>query len=352
MNLWENSVTKKKVTKLDDDIRWDRQFENLVKFKQEHGHCIVPQSVKTLGPWVSIQRMKKNNNKLTEDRVKRLNDLGFVWVIMTEWEENYEELVNYKKQHGDCKVSQLTKLGRWVHFQRIKYKRNMLEQHKIDKLNALGFVWPIVPFTEKWDTHYEMLLQYKKEHGDTNVSTIDKKLGHDLGKWVARQRANRELNKLSKERIEKLDSIGFIWNTKDAQWEEGYKLLCEYKNKNGDCNVPVVGKPLGRWVARQRRMFSENDIKQERVDKLNKIGFIWSLVDKNWEDNYQLLVNYKKENGNCEVPTQKSNLGSWVTTQRHNYKLGELSQDRIKRLEAIGFKWSLIKGSKHKVLDK
>lgn len=41
----------------DSDARWKRQFEELLAFKNEHGHCNVPQST-PLGKWVKMQRGK------------------------------------------------------------------------------------------------------------------------------------------------------------------------------------------------------------------------------------------------------------------------------------------------------
>ena len=56
------------------------------------------------------------------------------------------------------------------------------------------------------------------------------------------------------------------------------------------------------------------------------------------------LVEYKKRNGDCNVPQKYDDfpgLGNFVLQQRKSYRLGELSDERIERLEAVGIQWSL-----------
>ena len=61
------------------------------------------------------------------------------------------------------------------------------------------------------------------------------------------------------------------------------------------------------------------------------------------------LLSYKARFGNCHVPTKyKENtaLGRWVSTQRAEYKKYQegqektsMNEDKIRRLEEIGFAW-------------
>ena len=61
---------------------WEENFRVLEKFLRREGHLRVPtfheEDGLKLGLWVSRQRRKKG---LTADRIKRLNDLGFIWKI-------------------------------------------------------------------------------------------------------------------------------------------------------------------------------------------------------------------------------------------------------------------------------
>jgi hypothetical protein len=39
--------------------------------------------------------------RLTDERIARLENLGFVWSLRDDWQKHYEELKEYKKKHGD-----------------------------------------------------------------------------------------------------------------------------------------------------------------------------------------------------------------------------------------------------------
>ena len=108
---WKLNTVKNRNTKT-EDTKWHRQYEKLVKFHAENGHCKVPDRCKyysndlsclvleshissyllsnlkttdkpdrPLGTWVKKQRLAHACGQLKEDREKMLNDLGFVWRI-------------------------------------------------------------------------------------------------------------------------------------------------------------------------------------------------------------------------------------------------------------------------------
>ena len=123
---------------------------------------------------------------------------------------------------------------------------------------------------------------------------------------------------------------------------------------------------LGKWVKMQRENKHEADMKnsgtvparkkpkpclsQERIDKLESIGFQWRVAKPavGWENRYEQLVQYRMQNGDCNVPQSyppDKPFGRWVMKQRcqHSLKLrGEKSQltdEREKKLNDIGFSW-------------
>jgi hypothetical protein len=58
-------------------------------------------------------------------------------------------------------------------------------------------------------------------------------------------------------------------------WEERYWQLLNYKQVHGHCRVPRQNPSLGRWVENQRQFYRKGALKRDRIDKLNEIGFIW-----------------------------------------------------------------------------
>ena len=116
-----------------------------------HGNCTVPITYKTstdfaLGRWITSQRDKQNS--LSEYQKNRLNSLGFDWnPLLTKWNNAFHELEVYHETNGNCMVLATYKtstgfgLGTWVHNQR--HKKDKLTLDRIQRLDALGFVWKI-----------------------------------------------------------------------------------------------------------------------------------------------------------------------------------------------------------------
>ena len=84
----------------------------------------------------------------------------------------------------------------------------------------------------------------------------------------------------------------------------------------------------------------------ERKRRLDAIGFVWDWRDYLWEQNFAALLNFKRREGHCCVPTFHSEgdlkLGYWVATQRRNKK--QMSTERRTRLNKLDFAWSVLMG--------
>ena len=191
--------------------------------------------------------------------------------------------------------------------------------------------------SDAWDLRYKELVDYKDEHGDCNVPQSQGSLGH----WVDRQRQLYKNGKLSQERIDRLESTGFVWDPQEQEWLGRFEELTNYKAENSDCNVPRKQGSLGAWVDNQRTFYKNGKLSQERLDLLESIGFSWEPIDEAWMTHFDELVDFKNENGHCSVPKVQGPLGVWVTNQRQSIKKGKLSQERIDLLESIGFEWVL-----------
>ena len=140
----------------------------------------------------------------------------------------------------------------------------------------------------------------------------------------------------------------------NARWNVMFERLKKYKEEHGDCLVPYryEGDPsLGRWVSAQRKISTlDNKTKGERRDKLNSIGFVWSVkeggrnptFEKLWNEKFERLVDYKQVHGDCHPPFlwhQDPKLARWIYRQRALFANNKLRPDRQARLESIGFSW-------------
>ena len=255
------------------------------------------------------------------------------------WKQNFQRLVSYKQKHNTADVpTRMPILGNWVNMQRRYFEHGKLSKKQIAQLESVGFSWRLLERTD-WTEMYNHLVIYSKKHNTVNVPKGASKLGH----WVQWQRRQYKNGKLPKERVTRLESIGFVWKIREAStkidWHNMYDRLVDYKNKFGTTRVPQLYKDdpgLGKWVHRQRCRCKE----KHRVDLLNEIGFEWlSLLEIDWMKMYNRLVAYKKKFHNTRVPRayeEDPKLGIWVLNQRTYCK----EKHRVALLNNIGFEWN------------
>ncbi|MDD5395637.1 MAG: Helicase associated domain protein, partial [Thiothrix sp.] len=272
---------------------WEDGFGQLEQYVNQHGNArcprgyVMPDGYK-LGQWVGMQRRPKTKNLLSQYCIRRLESLsGWSWDPYLEaWEDGFGQLEQYVNQHGNARVSRghVTpedyRLGQWIGAQRESRSKNQLSQDRIERLGSLpGWSW--VPLSEQWEEGFKQLTL----HGNARVSNgYVTPEGYRLSQWVSKQRESRSKNKLSQDRIERLDSLpGWSWNLLSEQWEEGLKQLEQYVNLLGNARVPKGyvnsgGYMLGNWVSKQRVSRSKNQLSQDRIERLESLpGWVWRI---------------------------------------------------------------------------
>ena len=259
--------------------RWEQNFSALQKFCMREGHCrVVPNHWEgglMLGRWVFLQRMTKD--RLAPERLKRLDSIGFSWDPHVEqWEQNFAALQTFRKREGHCRVEQRhqedgLKLGVWVSNQRSKKK--LLSPERLKRLDALGFSWDAID--EQWEQNFAALQKFQKSEGHSRVEVWRKVDGLKLGKWVKWQRGQKE--KLTPDRLKRLDSLGFSWDPHAEFWEQNLSALQKFRKREGHCRVPIKhqedGLKLGQWVRNQRS--NKHTLPANRLKRLNTLGFVW-----------------------------------------------------------------------------
>jgi hypothetical protein len=353
----KESLSEERLRKLNDvgfdwdplETAWEEGFRRLIAYKDREGHCCVPGSYKEedgyrFGQWVISQRAKRST--LTPERQRKLDEIGFDWAPREGvWENAFRLLRRYKDREGHCNVPVAHKedgfgLGQWVINQRAR--RNVLTAERLRKLDEIGFDWN--PFEKEWEGGFRILRVFKEREGHCRVTQDHNEDGFRLGQWVNVQRTGR--NALSESRRQRLDEIGFSWNPRDEAWEEALRHLKLYREREGHCSVPVAHKEngvrLGQWVFQQRQ--TKDRLSEERLRKLNDIGFDWDPLEAAWEDGFRCLIVYKKREGHCRVPVAYKDengyrLGQWMFRQRQSKPT--LSRERRERLDELGFIWDL-----------
>jgi hypothetical protein len=204
----------------------------------------------------------------------------------------------------------------------------------------------ITKFDINWNAKYSELKLFKERFNHCDVPQQWKE-NPSLGSWVIRQRTYKEY--LSPDRITQLDKLGFKWSLYDYLWNKQYNELKKYKKEFGNCEVSK-GKgqyeKLGEWVGKQRMDYKHKfpRMTPEKIEKLNAIGFRWSIPNTPWQERLKELAAFKARYGHCRVPHQWSDnppLAAWVSIQRREYKNNKLKPERIQQLEELGFTWKI-----------
>ena len=227
-------------------------------------------------------------------------------------------------------------------------RQGKLRAERVHRLDELGFVWDLR--TTVWEEMFAALVAYRQRHGDFNVP-VRWPENTALGTWVDKQRTLFNANRLRKDRVARLDDLGFAWNAHSTAWAEMLAALVAYKQQHGDCNVPQrwpENPALGTWVRTQRAIHAAAKLSVERIQRLDELGFVWDPFTAAWEETFTALVAYKQQHGDCNVPQkwrENPTLGGWVSSLRTKYRTGRLSQERIERLDALGFEWARTRAS-------
>lgn len=264
-----------------------------------------------------LQRSAFNQNKLSVHKVLALDKIGFLWSLSQyKWQKNFEDLLVFKQKYGNFNVptayKENPKLGNWVRKLRFQYrcvnmefnKRITLTENQIKKLNQIDFVWDLDE--DFFNLSIDNLMQYKGKYSHVHVPE-DCKEYDNIGKWARETRKAyksyckgiRHRNSLSRERIFLLEKLGFQWSSADAKWMEKYDKLLKYHERFGDCFVPKkYDCNLYNFVNIQRRDYrlrfdgetgtgskgtdkkkkkTGSGISDKRMRLLEAIGFIFEI---------------------------------------------------------------------------
>src|SRR5205085_1177013 len=113
---------------------------------------------------------------------------------------------------------------------------------------------------------------------------------------------------------------------------------------------------LGLWVVRQRALQRRGKLSADRIERLNALGFEWSggrslksQLDREWDRRFEALSEFVRVHGHTRAPmndSRRGRLGAWVFRQRYLRRVGKLSAERIRQLETLPFPWSPTKSGR------
>jgi hypothetical protein len=363
-----------------------------------------------------IKAIRKIPLSLSKDDVMRLPS-----------EQRYryriKQLLDYNETFGTLDVpynyQNDTQLAKWVQSQRYEYRllrsnkegvKSYLTPQRVELLDAIGFPWNDIGMTEqqglsnRWMSYWQLLHDYKQENGHVRIPEKCVYRDVKLGIWVKNQRRKAKSQPddcRTKIRIQKLNELGFIWDTQEmgdtiynATWMSRYEELKRFYEENGHFCIPRENIELMQWVRMQGTLQQQwktccnvngnvgntsampRQYLMERIQLLKAINFDWDAKrsrerrrnDLWWErfEELRLFYEYYGHTNIANVVRSGKNntdwntlprslarihlkrLHRWTKTQRLRYKqlqrygqikVKSINHDKIKALTELGFVW-------------
>ena len=218
------------------------------------------------------------------------------------------------------------------------------------EVRVLPYVLDYCKVRSAWDRAYQELVAYKGEHGNMLIpASYTTPAGFRLGQWVTTQRKAKKSNLLSCQQLDRLDTLGFVWDVRGFARTMNLQRLTAYAEKHGHVMVPFNyeapdGFKLGIWVSSQRVAKSKGKLSKEQIAKVDEHGFVWDATQFARDSAVRRLQAYKAQHGHVMVPQNYQEpdgfaLGMWVKSQRAAKSKGKLSKKQIVKLDEHGFVW-------------
>lgn len=298
------------------EARWEVLCQAAADAAVKEGTLELPRSYTIhsgvpVGKWVARQRYAylnpdRSSARVTPERKALLDKLGMVWEKYDPWQERYDLALAYKTEHGDLEIPSVYKtadgvwLGSWVSRQRqtLNSGNSALssERRKLLRILFKGERRPSDPAADhgtvreaNWERNFRSAARYarKYKHLLVPASYVDSD-GVRLGVWISNLRATRKNRpdsyQVTPAHIKKLNSIGMVWDARDAKWGTAYQQAKAYYKAHGNLHAAAnyksdeTGFCLGDWLRRMREWDTTHDPKltPERRAMLDKIGMEWS----------------------------------------------------------------------------
>ncbi len=253
------------------EILWQTKFNQMVAFKNTHGHCSPSTKEKSLYPWARAQRTAYLKNKLSSERFQKLNEIGFVFDKI-QWGKVFQALSDKKKlSYLKSHFLQSKTIGEWFYFLLLKQIEMAMAARDNKRINQYK---KTNTHQSRWQARFNQLMNFKQEYGHCNVPINYK--DRKLARWVSVMRKSYKKNCLSQERIKLLEAIGFCWSPQKASWTKRYQQLVLFKKKFGHTKVThslSEDKGFVIWVHIQRSYYHANKLSSERKKLLDELYF-------------------------------------------------------------------------------
>ncbi|WP_309399965.1 helicase associated domain-containing protein [Cerasicoccus maritimus] len=261
------------------------------------------------------------------------------------WRRLYREYCQAKEDAGGKQLRrsnfQGKPLGEWMHYNDARYSELSVKQ--LRDLSEAQYSYRDRNLMA-WLERYLELCDFQQQQGHCIVGPDHRTLNF----WVRAPRQRRA--QLPTDQRLMLERLGFSWDPLYEQWMGHYEELRAFMEQHGHCKIPVNEpryEQLACWVKKQRT--KRERMEPRRVLLLDKIGFVWTPYDDEWEANFQKLKAIYAKHGplaTATVDPEYQEVSVWVDVQRSRQRgsggFNPLTDEQLAKLKSIGFvfyKW-------------
>jgi superfamily II DNA or RNA helicase len=304
---------------------------------------VIAKKVEVIGPTVSLERLTNSIG------VEIADCLG------TTWDEMFGRLVAFSKQFGTPSVPQTyfdRKLAKWTQHQRSFARNNMLRSDRLKLLQSIGFQFD--PYNEKWWSNFERLRRFSEINGDANIASRDP--DRQLARWVVKQRVAFREGRLEKWKIREFEHIKFEferdgWDRRNKQFlnhaqasrrvrKLGVKTLTDFFDwARGGRDHDFGAFPTNLPRSPQQVYKGEGWKGWNHFLGTNSRSVTVESTFDNMLSAYVSYLRREEPGGFITPPSKDKRLRNWITTQRMALRSGELSDERKRKLQSVGFDW-------------
>ncbi len=266
--------------RLDDHLR---RVERKLTERRLSPHGSQPGTLQ-LPSWMKISGVPLPDGFVDAISVKIVKTLNPGWDH--EWLENAKCLQEFKDENRHLRIPNGHKWGiparradLWCTRQRRLRRRDLLEQWKIDALDAMGFEWE--PFDEIWRSKISNLKAYREEKGNLDISHKEVWNKVNIGDLYYSIRKAWRAGLLTQQQISEAEAVdGFIWDPEEERFRQQVKEFQKHAaNHDG---LPAIGDKVYQAFSTCRVAYRGGKLTKQQIDSLAGIfGPSWMNTRNN-----------------------------------------------------------------------
>ena len=297
---------------------WMKSYRDLKRYYRIHGNLRVPRSRKnkknsSLYRWITRQRYCYRRNRINDTRIQLLNDLNF------DWDPPQSTGIAWGNGGGDDGSDDESSGS----VSGDQSSQSESDSSSGDVAQSRGFTKG-GRYEQLWLGKFEELKRFKKKNGHVNVLSSSQNAG--LYSWIYRQRVFWKTNKMPRDRKTMLDGIGFDWepgkSDDEDKGDKGNEIVDDEESSKGSESDSSTGSVIEE--SRKRKF--------ESADRFEQL----------WMENYESFKAMTENHGSQVIPygrTKDRFLYHWSWRQRKKMRQNKLHPRYKKLLDEINFDW-------------